>query len=237
MAHLRPAHEAQVSTRGIATFLGAPIADVEALAPGDIALVGLFMDHGDAHGFGARFAARQIRYASRPAYSTGPTKSDATARVFDLGDLNVFPLEPERQREALERQLQLLLATGAHIVVVGGAMALQDIVMRAASHGAPPAALRGICLAAGQRAEPIAQDLPLFVSVDLARFLGPTCGPRPKAQLLAAIEALPASQVRVAHVLGLAPDLDLTARHETAVAALALDALVRHLRTGGGACH
>ena len=234
------ANEALVATSGIATLLGAPIAEIEALAPGDIALVGLFMDHGDSRGFGARFAARQIRYASRRAYCMGPAMSTSIAsstRVFDLGDLNVFPLEPARQREALERQFRLLLGTGARLVVVGGAMQLDEIMIRAASQCADLAELRPVTIAGTDRPEMISQDLQLFASVDLTHFLGPSCGTRPKAQLLASIRALPASRVRVAHVLGLAPELDLTARNETAVAVLALDSLVRHLQTGATACH
>jgi uncharacterized protein (DUF2237 family) len=43
--------------------------------------------------------------------------------------------------------------------------------------------------------------------------------------------------VLAAHLTGLAPELDLSARHDTSVAALMLDALVRHLGAGVGPCH
>jgi hypothetical protein len=105
--------------RAPASFLGLPTGDLEDLRPGDIALVGLFLDHGDNRGFGARFAARQIRYASRPAFGMGARAPEVTGRhrgrLFDLGDLNVFPLEPPRQREALLRQFTALLSSGANI--------------------------------------------------------------------------------------------------------------------------
>ena len=136
----RPTAAEPPALRPPASFPGAPTGELEDLAAGDVALVGLFLDHGDATGFGARFAARQIRYASRPAHGTalaGPVVPAGAApgrpgRVLDLGDLNVFPLEPARQREALERQFAALLERGARFVVVGGAQDLGPVAMAAA---------------------------------------------------------------------------------------------------------
>jgi hypothetical protein len=225
-------------TRENATFLGAPVGDLEDLAPGDIALAGLFMEHGDPGSFGARFAARQIRYASRPAYGMAPGQGApwggraGRGRLFDVGDLNVFPLEPERQRAALERQLAALLATGARPVVVGGAMCLQQIAATAAARLHGPGSLRAVVLRAEACTAPLPDAGELFVTVDVAGLFAAAPAPRPKTRLLAAIRSLPADRVRAAHLTGLAPDLDLSGRHDTSAGALMLDALVRHLGAG-----
>jgi arginase family enzyme len=233
-----PSHPPSITkpeTREHATFLGAPVGDLEDLAPGDIALAGLFMEHGDPSGFGARFAARQIRYASRPAYGMAPGPRPPSGRIagrgrlFDVGDLNVFPLEPERQRAALERQLTALLATGACAVVVGGAMCLHEIAATAAARLHGSRTLRAVVLRAEACTAPLPDAGDLFVTVDVAGLFAAAPAPRPKARLLEAIRSLPAHRVRAAHLCGLAPDLDLSGRHDTAAATLMLAALVRHL--------
>jgi hypothetical protein len=225
-----------------ASFLGAPTGDLEDLAAGDVALVGLFLDHGDATGFGARFAARQIRYASRPAYGV-PLEPVATparhGRVLDLGDLNVFPLEPARQREALERQFAALLGSGARFVVVGGAQELGAIVVAAAGHaGAAGRALSPVALhgdgAHALRLAPPAGEL--FVTVNLAPLLDAAADRRAKTRLIESIHALPPGRVRAAHLTGLAPELDLSARAETALAARVLEALARQLAQEAPPC-
>jgi hypothetical protein len=237
---LAPIGDILPTTRGHATLLGAPVGDLEDLAPGDVGLVGLFMDHGDERGFGARFAARQIRYASRPAYSMAPPATAPTVargRLFDLGDLNVFPLEPIRHREALERQFFALLGTGARFIVVGGSMRLEAIMATAARHRPHAAPLHAVVVDGCEPSVAIPPEGHLFATVDLARLFEPAAAGRPKTRMLNAIRALPPERVFAAHLTGLAPELDLSARHDTSAAALMLDALVRHLGAGVGPCH
>ena len=102
--HLRPA----------ATFFGAPVADIEDLRPGDIAAVGVYCDHFSAGRPGGRFAARQLRYSSTALRTPAPSG------VVDLGDFNVFPLEPQRTHDILSDQARRLFATGAKLFAIGG---------------------------------------------------------------------------------------------------------------------
>lgn len=240
MTWLAPIDDTLPATRGHASLLGAPVGDLEDLAPGDVGLVGLFMDHGDTAGFGARFAARQIRYTSRPAYGMAPSPGAPIVRrgrLFDLGDLNVFPLEPARHREALERQFVALLGTGARFIVVGGSMRLEAIMAGAArlrSHAAP---VHTLVVDGLERSVEIPSEGHLFATVDLAHLFEPAAAGRPKTRMLHAIRALPPERVLAAHLTGLAPELDLSARHDASVAALMLDALVRHLGAGVDPCH
>jgi hypothetical protein len=241
---------APVRLRGIASFLGRPIGDLEDLRPGDVAMVGLFHDHDDFIGFGARFAARQIRYASRPAYGlvdsdrTAPTAdADAAGRVFDLGDLNVFPLERPRHCAVLQGQLAAMLAVGARVVVVGGSMSLHEVV--AAAMGPPMAApsLPSLRIGAPSRCgapSGVFGAVPdqrgalgaAFLEVDLGGLFDPAAGRHAASGLLAALGALSMRQVRVAHLTGFAPELDLSARHETALAARILQKLVQAMVRG-----
>lgn len=231
------------ATRPPATFLGAAVAELEDLAAGDVVMTGLFMDHGDRVGFGARFAARQIRYASRPAYGMAPLRfatppgTFTRGRLLDAGDLNVFPLEPERHAAALERQLKALMETGARTIVVGGSMRLDPIVSVAASQLSPPMTMHPVLL----RSDACASSMPptgeLFITLDISGLFEPAPVRRAKARLLSQVAQLPAKRVRAAHLTGLAPELDLSARHDAAVAALMLDALARHLLGGDTPCH
>ena len=61
---------------------------------------------------GQRYLARQLRYASRP--------DNAPANAIDLGDVNVFPLEPNKHFSAVISQCEAVLETGARMVLVGG---------------------------------------------------------------------------------------------------------------------
>jgi len=239
----RAIDQGEPALRPPASFLGAQTGDLEDLAAGDVALVGLFLDHGDATGFGARFAARQIRYASHPAYGMTLVEPAATpagqGRVLDLGDLNVFPLEPARQREALARQFVALLGSGARVVVVGGAQDLGAIVVAAAGHAGTagrtlsPVALCGDGAHAFRVAPPAGE---LFVTVDLAPLFDAAADRRAMTRLVASIRALPPGRVRAAHLTGLAPELDLSARAETALAARVLEALARQLAREAPPC-
>lgn len=100
--------------RPVSTFFGAPVSDIEGLRLGDIAAVGVYCDHFSAGRPGGRFAARQLRYSSTSS------KASASRSVVDLGDFNVFPLEPERTQDVLSEQSQRIVATGAKLFAIGG---------------------------------------------------------------------------------------------------------------------
>ena len=73
----------------IPSFLGVPVGDLEDSAQTDRSrLSGYFCDNLDQPAAGQRYLARQLRYASRPGR--------APAGAIDLGDVNVFPLEPDK---------------------------------------------------------------------------------------------------------------------------------------------
>jgi arginase family enzyme len=210
--------------RQIPSFLGAPIGDLEQLKPGDVAMVGLFLDHGDPHGFGKRFAARQIRYACAQ-HDIGLPAGRGTG-CLDLGDLNVFPLEPARQAQALRRQIAAIAAAGAIPVVVGG----RRVDAQAADWLTPARMLElAAASAVAQTGEPIA------LIVDLAPILAHDAPPRALSTALAALAAIPADRIAMAHLTGVAPDLDVGGRHAAVLAARVLQALVAHL-LGAGRC-
>lgn len=100
--------------RPASTFFGAPVADIEDLRPGDIAAVGIYCDHFSAGRPGGRFAARQLRYASTVRRTPAPSG------IVDLGDFNVFPLEPQRTHDILSEQARRIFATGAKLFAIGG---------------------------------------------------------------------------------------------------------------------
>lgn len=197
--------------RPIPTLLGAPAAQLEELQPDEVALLGLFLDHGDPQRFGARFAVRQIRYASATA------RTSAVAHCRDLGDLNVFPLEPARNRAALARQLGLIRAAGGRPVLVGGRL--------------PPecslAALLPECRP-WSPGEPRPAG-PLAVTLDLAALRWPGVAPRPLTGLVDALHAVPSVAIAAAHLTGLAPDLDEAGAVETSLGLNVLQALARHM--------
>lgn len=117
-------NKAAVVPRPAATFFGAPFADIGDLQVGDIAAVGVYCDHYSNGRPGGRFAARQLRYSSTGASVTAPRT------VFDLGDFNVFPLEPTRTHEILTEQSQRIFATGAKLFAIGGDYSVSPAFIR-----------------------------------------------------------------------------------------------------------
>lgn len=218
--------------RPIPSLLGAPIADIDEVRPGDICMLGLFEDHADATGFGARFAARQIRYASQGDAAAGLGLS--SARLLDLGDLNVFPLERERNSAALMRQLVAIIGKGAVPVVVGGYFAMAP-VMRAALKQVTGRTAIGLHLPAGDRLEHgvIGSDL-VALTIDLASLTASVPGTmRPLARLRQAIETVAPGSIGAVHLMGLAPELDLCGRHDSDLGRHVLHLIVSHLSKAG----
>jgi hypothetical protein len=112
------------------TLFGAPMGDLDDLAPGMVAAVGAFCDHfGGAPGM--RLAARTLRYAF---WSGWGEVSPAPDGLRDVGDLMVFPLEPAKHAAALRSQFDRLFATGARVLVVGGDRSVAE-ALRATAPG------------------------------------------------------------------------------------------------------
>lgn len=228
----RPLTEAP-NFRPVASLLGAQIADLADVLPGDLCLVGLFDDHSDSLHFGARFAARQIRYASlvegrifQPA---------GQPRVLDLGDLNVFPLERERNRDALVRQVGAIVECSAVPIIVGGAFdmggLMQDILGR--HTGGDVACIRLPAL--GARSMPRDHRRPIALTVDMSLWEQSLFrDERPLAKLRNEIEVLVAPCIRAVYLTGIAPELDLCGRHESSLGDHVLRLIVAHLRRVGG---
>ena len=113
-ARLRPA----------STLFGAPVADVEDLRPGVVAAIGLYCDHFCEGHPGGRFAARQLRYTSTSAAEHTPQS------VVDLGDFNVFPLEPKKTLDVLSTQAQRIVAAGAKPFAIGGDYSVSPAIVK-----------------------------------------------------------------------------------------------------------
>ena len=127
---------------GVPTFFNAPVADLEDVGPGDVAVVGIYCDHYGEGEPGARFLPRQLRYACALDGRCPP------GGVFDLGDLSVFPLEPERCLEVLSDQARRLARTGAHMLAIGGDYGLTPALL-AGLRAAQPSGTLGVLRISG----------------------------------------------------------------------------------------
>lgn len=108
-----------LSMQSVPSFFGASIGDIEDLSDGKVAVTGIYCDHFCGGEPGARFAARQLRYASWPALAHEPTLPPRDM-IIDVGDLNVFPTEPAKTLSILKEQSQRIHQTGAKLLGLGG---------------------------------------------------------------------------------------------------------------------
>ena len=108
-----------LSMQSVPSFFGAPIGDIEDLSEKKIAVAGLFCDHFSEGEPGARYAARQLRYASTPLLANG-LKISTPSNIIDVGELNVFPIEPVKTHSILEEQSYRIQQTGAKLLALGG---------------------------------------------------------------------------------------------------------------------
>jgi len=108
-----------LSMQSVPSFFGAPIGDIEDLSEKKIAVAGLFCDHFSQGEPGARYAARQLRYASTPLLANG-LKISTPSNIIDVGELNVFPIEPIKTQSILEEQSSRIQQTGARLLALGG---------------------------------------------------------------------------------------------------------------------
>ena len=217
----------QIQFDTIPSFLGASVGDLEDLVPGQVAIAGYFCDNIDRPAPGQRYLARQLRYASRP----GKTP----ANVLDLGDVNVFPLEPDKHISAVTVQCEAVLKTGARMVLVGGdssgLKALGIAARQVKGTDVPVIAVTGDV--AGQ----LSHTQPVILSVDLQELAGKWVS-RPRrltgmspAQMNTQIDATPGNVIAAA-VFGLTPALDARGRTETGAALAILQAVADRLERG-----
>lgn len=218
---------AQIQFDSIPSFLGVSVGDLEDLMPGQVAIAGYFCDNLDRPVAGQRYLARQLRYASRP--------ENAPANAIDLGDVNVFPLEPDKHFSAVVSQCEAVLEAGARMVLVGGdssgLKALGIAAQKVTGADVTVLPLKGDI--AGNLSKP----QPVILSVDLNKLAGiwmshPSrlTGLSP-AQMIAQIDATPGNVI-AAVVFGLVPALDHRGTTETRAALAILQAVAERLEKG-----
>jgi arginase family enzyme len=218
---------AQIQFDMIPSFLGVPVGDLEDLVPGQVAIAGYFCDNLDRPAAGQRYLARQLRYASR--------LGKAPANAIDLGDVNVFPLEPDKHFSAVISQCEAVLETGARMVLVGGdssgLKALGIAAQKVTGADVPVVSVTGGITGNLSKTQPI------ILSVDLQELAGIWMSqPRrltglSPAQMIAQIDATPGNVVAAA-VFGLASALDSRGSTETRAALTILRAVTERLEKG-----
>lgn len=205
-------------------LLGAPISDLRDVEPGDVALCGYFCDNLEGRPAGARFLARQIRYFSEPA--------DPQEHVHDLGDLNVFPLEPEKHEAAICEQLDKIAAAGGIPILVGGDRSGLSILRRhvAERFGRDPIVQESDLPNAEHD-----KDAPAVFALDLFNWpfsaMG-HAGARHRFDDLLARVGNVSEQTVGGAIFGLAPSLDWGGAAETRLARDLLAAVVGRIRKG-----
>jgi arginase family enzyme len=217
----------QIQFDPIPSFLGVPVGDLEDLVPDQVAIAGYFCDNLDRPVAGQRYLARQLRYASQPG--------NAPANAIDLGDVNVFPLEPDKHLSAVVSQCEAVLETGARMVLVGGdssgLKALGIAVRKITGADVPVFSVTGGITGNLSKTESI------ILSVDLQELAAiwmsqphRLAGLSP-AQMIAQIDATMGNVVAAA-IFGLAPELDSRGSTETRAALVILQAVTERLEKG-----
>ena len=202
-------------------FLGAPSVGLDSVAPGDIVLCGYFCDNLGGGPAGARFLARQLRYFSEDDV---PPEG-----VRDIGDLNVFPLEPEKHEEAISDQLAMIRKAAAIPVLVGGDASGVEIMARHWSPGLPTPVVR---VDGAKNSSLEAAEGPSLIAVDLSSLgcgLGQRGATATPQTLIRSLEVLADGHIGGA-LYGLAPALDWAGAGETRVAKAVLATLVGSLQ-------
>jgi hypothetical protein len=196
---------AQIQFDMIPSFLGVPVGDLEDLMPGQVAIAGYFCDNLDRPMAGQRYLARQLRYASQP--------ETVLAKTTDLGDVNVFPLEPDKHFSAVISQCEAVLEVGARLVLVGG----------------DSSGLKALGIAVGKITGEDASIVP--VTGGITDNLSKTQPIILSVEMIAQIDATPGNVVAAA-VFGLAAALDSWGSTETRAALTILKAVAERLEKG-----
>ncbi|MFT6875057.1 MAG: arginase family enzyme [Candidatus Azotimanducaceae bacterium] len=230
---------AQISLNRIPSFLGLPVGDLEDLVPDQVAIAGYFCDNLDRPAPGQRYLARQLRYAyqsgNAPGSASGSAPENTPMNAIDLGDVNVFPLEPDKHFAAVTSQCESVLETGARLVLVGGdssgLKALGKAVRKIKGTDVPVVSITEGITSNQSETEAV------ILSVDLQQLAAiwvsqphRLTGLSP-AQMIAHINTTPGNIVAAA-VFGLAPALDSRGSTETQAAVAILKAITMRLNKG-----
>ena len=217
----------QIRFDKIPSFLGLPISDLEDLVPNQVAIAGYFCDNLDQTFAGQRYLARQLRYKSRSKI--------VPINATDLGDLNVFPLEPEKHFSAVISQCEEVLKLGTYLVLVGGdssgLKALGAAVENVVNLDVP------IVSITNNNKLNLSKTQKIILSVDLKDLAGKWVS-KPRrlnglspSQIITQINNIPNKIIAVA-IFGLAPELDSRGSTETQVALNILEAVAKRLNKG-----
>lgn len=217
----------QIRFDKIPSFLSLPISDLEDLVPNQVAIAGYFCDNLDQTFAGQRYLARQLRYVSR--------SKTVPVNATDLGDLNVFPLEPEKHFSAVISQCEEVLKLGTYLILVGGdssgLKALGSAVENVVNLDVP------IVSISNNKKLNLSKTQKIILSVDLKELAGKWVS-KPRrlnglspSQIITQIKNIPNKIIAVA-IFGLAPELDGRGSTETQVALNILEAVVKRLDKG-----
>lgn len=119
---------------GIMTFARAPVGDLEDLKEGVVAVAGVPYDLASTGRFGARYGPNSIREGAAYIASvvndvpnsgaedplTGMRLQAPTGKIFDLGDMDVYPLDWPKTESALRREMCQIARIGATPLILGG---------------------------------------------------------------------------------------------------------------------
>jgi len=134
---------APLSMQPVPSFFGASIGDIEDLSEGTVAVAGIWCDHFSGGEPGARYAPRQLRYASLPSLAHEPI-TPPPGNIIDVGDLNVFPTEPTKTMSILEEQCRRIHLTGAKLLALGGDYSVTPALVSGQLQSTPDRSLRVI---------------------------------------------------------------------------------------------
>ena len=149
--------------RPSASFFGAEVGDLEDLHPGVVACCGVFCDHFGSRSPGGRFFARQLRYCSSDPWTRNELGYTANG-IVDVGDLNVYPLEPTRLGEVLREQTRRVIETGARLFIANGGFGLTAALVAGIADAVPEKKLHVVRVSRCSDRKPVDADAPLAVS-------------------------------------------------------------------------
>jgi len=161
MSQLNP-RQSGYDLRPSASFFGAEVGDLDDLYPGVVACCGVFCDHFGSRSPGGRFFARQMRYCSSDPWTRNELGYSANG-IIDVGDLNVFPLEPTRLGEVLREQSRRIIETGARLFIANGGFGLSAALGAGIADALPEKKLHVVRVSRCSDRKPVDADAPLAV--------------------------------------------------------------------------
>ncbi len=126
-----------------ATFFGAEVGDLADLRRGKVACCGVFCDHFGSGIPGGRFFARQLRYCSSDPWTRAALSINADD-IVDVGDLNVYPLEPVRLGAVLRDRVGRIVSAGARPFIASGGSGVSPAIVAGVSDAIGSSDLKAI---------------------------------------------------------------------------------------------